>query len=86
MSKYHYGVEVNAAYDPTVDDTEGRPTYRNRRGDLRVESAWDCIVSKVCFSLLWIIACSLTWAHRMLSYAQGKTFIKHIAWHGVKTK
>jgi hypothetical protein len=53
MSKYHYGVEVNAAYDPTVDDAEGRPTYHNRRGDLRVESAWDCIVAKVRLLSIW---------------------------------
>jgi hypothetical protein len=86
MSKYYYGVEVNAAYDPTVEDAESRPTYRNRRGDLRVESAWDCIVAKVCFSSLRTIACSLTWAHRMSLCAQDKTFIKLIAWHGVKTK
>jgi hypothetical protein len=47
MSKFHYGVEVNAAYDPDVADMRGRPTYQNRRGDLRVENAWSCIIGKV---------------------------------------
>jgi hypothetical protein len=86
MSKYHYGVEVNAAYDPAIDDAEGRPTYRNRRGDLRVENAWDCIVAKVRLSLLWIIVYSLMFTHRMSSYAQGKTTITLIGWHGAKIK
>jgi hypothetical protein len=49
MSKFHYGVEVNAAYDLNIAEMRSRPSYRNERGDLRVESAWSSIVAKVRF-------------------------------------
>jgi hypothetical protein len=47
MSKFHYGVEVNAPYDPELAEMRGRPSYRNERGDMRVESAWSSIIAKV---------------------------------------
>jgi hypothetical protein len=49
MSKHHYGIEVSAVYDSSVVDMVGRATYQNTRGELRVESAWNCIVAKVGF-------------------------------------
>jgi hypothetical protein len=49
MSKLHYGAEVNAPYDAEIAEMRGRPSYRNERGDLRVESAWSSIVAKVRF-------------------------------------
>jgi hypothetical protein len=47
MSKHHYGIEVSAAYDPSTVEMVGRTTYQNTRGEIRVESAWNCIVAKV---------------------------------------
>jgi hypothetical protein len=49
LSRYHYGVEVNTLYDPNCEDMEDRPTYRNSRGEVRVESAWSCIIPQVKF-------------------------------------
>jgi hypothetical protein len=49
MSKHHYGIEVSAAYNPSAVDMVGRATYQNSRGELRVESAWNCIVAKASF-------------------------------------
>jgi hypothetical protein len=34
-------------YDPNCEDMEDRPTYRNNRGEVRVESAWSCIIPQV---------------------------------------
>lgn len=50
MNRHHFGVEISALYDASVADMAGRSTYRDRRGDLKVENVWDCIISKVSYN------------------------------------
>jgi hypothetical protein len=47
VSKNHYGVEVNVPFDPDVAEMKGRDVFKSKEGELRVDSAWHCIVAKV---------------------------------------
>jgi hypothetical protein len=81
MNKFHYGVEISTLYDPSDEDMYGRSSYRDRRGDLKVEGVWGPIVSKVCSPQYGfdLFLCYV----RMLSYAVVTSSISHTASRGV---
>jgi hypothetical protein len=49
VSKHHYGVEISIPFDPNMPDMAHRVPFRNKQGEMRVESAWHSIVAKVSF-------------------------------------